>query len=176
MPSTGGKDAQDRVSVELTLVSTVYPSKPLSYPPQKWRNARRESLVFAFRPFDRSVRSWLANRASRGVRNLSEVRTGFTFSALDVRLRYPTVLGNQFHLKRSSSWLEAEAKMRQREHGGTAPGLAKTLVEIFPQVNEGKAREQAATMTGTNPRYVSDAKKLQADAPALLAAVRKDAW
>jgi len=55
--------------------------------------------------------------------------------------------------------------MRQREHGGTAPGLAKTLPEIIPEVNEGEAREQAAAMTGTNPRYVSDAKKLQADAP-----------
>ncbi|HLV01750.1 MAG TPA: hypothetical protein VKZ59_10825, partial [Acidobacteriota bacterium] len=43
--------------------------------------------------------------------------------------------------------LEAEAKERQREHGGTAPGRPKeTLTEKFPEVNQSESREQAARL------------------------------
>lgn len=52
--------------------------------------------------------------------------------------------------------LEAEAKERQRVHGRTAPG--KTLEAKMPQVNRApQARDHAAKLMGTSPRYVSDA-------------------
>lgn len=65
-------------------------------------------------------------------------------------------------------WLEAEAQERQREHGSTAPGRAATLPEIIAGVSgdapAGEARDQAATLVGTNRQYVSDAKALQTNA------------
>jgi hypothetical protein len=59
--------------------------------------------------------------------------------------------------------LEEEARDRQRRHGGTAPGRrAVTLAEIFPGVNGyGEARAHAARLLGTNPRHVSDAKRVR---------------
>ncbi len=56
--------------------------------------------------------------------------------------------------------LEDEARKRQG-HRNDLPNL----VEIFPQSDRGKARDQAADLTGTNPRYVSDAKKRKQAAP-----------
>lgn len=58
----------------------------------------------------------------------------------------------------------ADAKRRQKQHGGTAPGKPKTLVEKVPQVST-KAREEAAKSVGVNDRYVSDAKKVKTEAP-----------
>ena len=58
----------------------------------------------------------------------------------------------------------ADAKRRQKQHGGTAPGKPKTLVEKVPQVSS-KAREEAAKSVGVNDRYVSDAKKVKTEAP-----------
>ena len=57
----------------------------------------------------------------------------------------------------AEKWLAEEAKERQREHGGTAPGTPKTLVEQMPQV---KARDQAGALLGVSGRYVSDAKAI----------------
>jgi len=58
--------------------------------------------------------------------------------------------------------LEEEAKKRQIEHGNTAPGRKKTLKEKIPEVFQGtQARDHAASIMSVNPRYVSDAKKLQ---------------
>lgn len=68
--------------------------------------------------------------------------------------------------------LEEEAKRRQREHGGTAPGKSKSLPEFFPEVIEPESREQAAALVGTNAHYVSDAKRLKADAPELFEQVK----
>jgi N6-adenosine-specific RNA methylase IME4/ParB-like chromosome segregation protein Spo0J len=62
-------------------------------------------------------------------------------------------------------YLEAQAKERQATSTG---GSNPQLVEIVPQAEQGKAREQAAERTGTNARYVSDAKKIQQAAPELL--------
>lgn len=65
----------------------------------------------------------------------------------------------------------ADAKKRQRQHGGTAPGKPKSLQEKVPEVIEKKgkpapqAREQAAKSVGVNDRYVSDAKKVKEEAP-----------
>ena len=42
---------------------------------------------------------------------------------------------------------EAEAKERQREHAGTAPGVQKTLLEKIPEVNANM--EQITILTGS---------------------------
>ena len=63
--------------------------------------------------------------------------------------------------------LEAEAKQRQ-ETGNNQHSLR----ELIPQGSTGKSADQAADVVGSNGRYVSDAKKLQAEAPALAAQVR----
>ena len=60
--------------------------------------------------------------------------------------------------------LEEQARERQ--------GARNDIVEIVPQSQQGKSRDQAAVMVGTNARYVSDAKKLKAEAPELLEKVR----
>ena len=67
-----------------------------------------------------------------------------------------------------------DAKRRQKEHGGTAPGKPKTLGEKIPQVfpqpekpteRNPKATEEAAKSVGVNHRYVSDAKRVKQEAP-----------
>lgn len=53
------------------------------------------------------------------------------------------------------------AKERQKAHSGTAPGKGKTLVENFPQVNDGaKARDAAGKAVGVNGKYVDHATKV----------------
>lgn len=64
-----------------------------------------------------------------------------------------------------------EAKIRQQEHGRTAPGRGKTLGQKVDEVS--KAAEKAAETTKTNRQYVADAKKLQSEAPDLLAEVEQ---
>jgi len=59
--------------------------------------------------------------------------------------------------------LEAEAKERQREHGGTAPG--KSLTQNIAEVNKGEAREKAAELVGINRQYISDGKKMERENP-----------
>lgn len=61
----------------------------------------------------------------------------------------------------------ADAKRRQKQHGGTAPGTPKTLPEKVPEVKkgDGDARKAAAVSVGVNDRYVSDAKKVKTEAP-----------
>lgn len=67
-----------------------------------------------------------------------------------------------------------DAKRRQREHGGTAPGKAKSVGAFLPQVilqpekpteRNPKATEEAAKSVGVAARYVQDAKKVKAEAP-----------
>ena len=60
--------------------------------------------------------------------------------------------------------LQAEAKRRQ--------GMRTDIVEIIPQCEMGKSRDQAAKVLHTNPRYVSDAMKLADEAPELFEQVR----
>jgi len=69
--------------------------------------------------------------------------------------------------------LAVEAKKRQREAGGDRKSeeYQKSVVEKIPQPigdATGKSRDTAAAIVGTNPRYVSDAKRIQAAAPELL--------
>ncbi len=65
-------------------------------------------------------------------------------------------------------YLAKLAKERQR-HGYFSPSHGK---EIFPEDEKGQARDQAAKIVGTNPRYVSDAKKLEKEAPDIFEQVR----
>lgn len=56
---------------------------------------------------------------------------------------------------------EAPAKERQKEHGGTAPGVSKTLVANLPEVMPAettRARTEAAEAFGVSPRSVQSAK------------------
>jgi hypothetical protein len=63
--------------------------------------------------------------------------------------------------------LKAQAKERQREHRGTAPGRpAETVPERMPEVT-GEAREEAARLCETNSKYVTVAAQLKEEAPDL---------
>jgi ParB-like chromosome segregation protein Spo0J len=65
----------------------------------------------------------------------------------------------------------AEAKERQREHGGTAPGKPpESLVADRPQV---KTRDKAAAATGAKSRNVGKAKRIRDRAPDLFDKVDK---
>jgi ParB-like chromosome segregation protein Spo0J len=67
--------------------------------------------------------------------------------------------------------LAAEAKKRQREHGGTAPGKpAESLVADRPQV---KTRDKVAALTGAKARNIGKAKRLKEQAPELFEKVDK---
>jgi ParB-like chromosome segregation protein Spo0J len=66
--------------------------------------------------------------------------------------------------------LEAEAKERQRQHGGTAPGR-KSLSPKVGQV-KGKATEQAAALVNVSRSYIEMAKALSEADPGLFNAVK----
>src|SRR5262249_16862137 len=69
--------------------------------------------------------------------------------------------------------LQEEAKERQREHGGTAPGRGKkSPPENSPGVFQGEAREHAAHICGTNPHSVSDLMKVKKEKPELFEKVK----
>ena len=61
--------------------------------------------------------------------------------------------------------LEEQAKARQ--------GARNDIQERIPECQQSQARDHAARLVGTNPRYVSDAKKLEREAPALFEQVRR---
>jgi len=64
---------------------------------------------------------------------------------------------------------EEEARKRQATSTG---GADPQLTEKFPEAEKGEARQKAAKLAGVNPQYISDAKKLQAEAPELVEAIR----
>jgi N6-adenosine-specific RNA methylase IME4 len=64
------------------------------------------------------------------------------------------------------------AKARQKSLAGTRPNSQPDLVALIPQGERGKSRDIAAKAMGTSPRYVSDAKKLQREAPELIEPIR----
>lgn len=66
----------------------------------------------------------------------------------------------------------AEAKERQRQHGGTAPGKPKSLSAPVREVTGGKAAQVAADAAGVSPTYIEYAAKLKAEAPGLFDLVR----
>lgn len=72
------------------------------------------------------------------------------------------------------TWFESEAKERQRASGqySRLGRQSDQVVEIIPQpektiVISPKARDQAAKLVGTNPRYIQDAKTIKSAAPDL---------
>lgn len=71
-------------------------------------------------------------------------------------------------------WLEEEAKERQLStlKQNTDRPFVKNLTNGDSDYNDGRAAAQAAELLGTNRQYVSDMKRLNAEAPALYAAVR----
>lgn len=62
-----------------------------------------------------------------------------------------------------------EAKKRQATSTG---GINPQLTEKIPEAEKGEAREKAAKLVGTNGHYVSDAKRIEREAPDLLEKVR----
>jgi N6-adenosine-specific RNA methylase IME4/ParB-like chromosome segregation protein Spo0J len=75
---------------------------------------------------------------------------------------------------------EQEAKARQKEHGGTAPGKpAESLSQKIDQViiekekHTGKATEQAARDFGTNRQYIADVKAIKQKAPEKIEQVKR---
>ena len=81
--------------------------------------------------------------------------------------------------------LEAEAKERQeqqaergKEGGRGNKKAGETLPAILPEgflPPKGESREKAAIITGSSPRYVSEAKKLKQERPSLFAKVKSGA-
>ncbi|MCZ2109783.1 MAG: ParB N-terminal domain-containing protein [Dehalococcoidia bacterium] len=69
--------------------------------------------------------------------------------------------------------LRAEAKERQRHHGGTAPGRRKSLSAGVREV-KGKASERAAERFGVSSRYVEHATAVGKADPALLEQWRRE--
>jgi ParB-like chromosome segregation protein Spo0J len=68
--------------------------------------------------------------------------------------------------------LEAEA--RERMLRGKAANPTERMPEgPTPKRVQGEAREEAARLTGTNPRYVSDAKRLAREAPEMAERVER---
>lgn len=67
--------------------------------------------------------------------------------------------------------LEAEAKERMSAGGVARQQGAEKIPH--PESAKGEAREKAAAIAGTNPRYVSDAKRLAEEAPDLFEQVRE---
>jgi len=63
--------------------------------------------------------------------------------------------------------LEQEAKERQ----GTRTDLAN-IPELFPECDRGESRDHAAVMFQTNPRYISDAARIEEQAPELLELIK----
>lgn len=59
---------------------------------------------------------------------------------------------------------DEEARERQ--------GARNDIREIFPESSKGRSRDQAAAVTGANPRYVSDYEKIEREAPDLAAPIR----
>jgi len=65
--------------------------------------------------------------------------------------------------------LEAEARERMQA-GGQVRQQGQERIP-YPEEQQGQARDQAAALTGTNGRYVSDAKRLKRAAPQVFARV-----
>ncbi len=71
-------------------------------------------------------------------------------------------------------FLEEEAKERQAIGHYNAPQYKENPVrEIIPELDKGRARDHAAKLVGTNPHYVSDAKKIKQKSPEIAEKVVK---
>lgn len=57
-----------------------------------------------------------------------------------------------------------EAGMAKERQATSTGGSNPQLKELIPEAEEGQARDKAAALVGVNPRYVSDAKRIQRQA------------
>lgn len=69
-------------------------------------------------------------------------------------------------------FLEEEARKRHAELAGRSVGNGGNNSTVSEKSEAGKSRGQAAATFGTNPRYVSDAKKLSQESPEIFERVR----
>ncbi|MGP8064523.1 MAG: ParB N-terminal domain-containing protein [Acidimicrobiales bacterium] len=94
--------------------------------------------------------------------------------ALNVKRRHLSASQLAFVGSDAEAAFARQAKQRMSEAGkSSAPGKpASKGVATSPPVT-GKAREQAAKVTGASPRYISDAKAIEAAAPDIAQEVRK---
>ncbi len=60
---------------------------------------------------------------------------------------------------RAREFYERLAKERQKDHGKTAPGKAKTLKANLPEVSPGQARDQAGKVFGVSGKSVDHATR-----------------
>ena len=67
-------------------------------------------------------------------------------------------------------FLEAEARERMAQGGGDK--TAGSQIFDYPMENRGRASDHAAQAAGTNRQYISDAKRIQKEAPELLDKIR----
>jgi len=58
------------------------------------------------------------------------------------------------------------------KQAGERQGARSDLTEIIPEGSQAEAREKAAELAGTNPHYVSDAKRIKEEAPELAERVK----
>lgn len=76
---------------------------------------------------------------------------------------------------RAREYYDAQAKERQKAHGNTAPGKAKSLPVNLPEVKNGDARDHAAKAVGVSGKSIDFATTVQKHGtPALRAAVDAD--
>lgn len=76
--------------------------------------------------------------------------------AANLKRRQLTIGQKATAARKSLPLLEAEAKERQ---------LRKSVQERIPEQTKGQARDRAAALFGVNPRYVSDAKRIEKESP-----------
>jgi ParB-like chromosome segregation protein Spo0J len=86
--------------------------------------------------------------------------------SLNLHRRHLTVSQRSACAAEALPLFEAEAKARQQEHGGTAPGRTATLPAKLPEVFS-DARDDAGAAFGVSGRNVSKAKRLKETQPDL---------
>ena len=96
------------------------------------------------------------------------IRGGFFVCGLNLGRRHMSTEEKALSAFKALPMYEAEAKERQRLHGGTAPGKPKddSLVPIVEQVfTEPKSIERAASAFGVGKQYIADIKRIEKESP-----------
>jgi len=77
------------------------------------------------------------------------------------------------HLSASQlAFVALEIEKYEAQLAKTRQAAKGPVVALMPEVEKGRARDKAAAAVGTSPRYVQDAKKIEAEAPELADEVR----
>lgn len=97
--------------------------------------------------------------------------TAFVIS-LNLKRRHLTPLQNAQVGVDALPLFSAEAKARQKDHGGTAPGKTNTQGRTAPKCSDGKATSEAAKHTHAGQKAVRDLAAVQKKAPEVSVAVR----